>query len=76
MKKITLFLVVLTILYSCSKDEDKNNVPGTVCATCIEQKSGYQPQDYCSTPAAVDAYISTLKKEGAKNGQIWNCTKH
>ena len=73
MKKI-LFIagiaVVLIIISfaSCKKME--------TCATCIEKKTQTKAQDFCGTPAEVDAYISELKKTGGNLGQTWECTKH
>jgi hypothetical protein len=74
MKKLYLLSVLLVMLASCKKSD--NGTVGSVCATCVEQNSGYKPSDYCGTPVDVDAYISALKKDGVAVGQNWSCTKH
>jgi len=69
MRLLVLLVVFLSIpVLSCKKE----SLPH-VCAACIEKKSGYQPADYCGLGPDVDAYVKTLKEEGAKKGQTWEC---
>ncbi len=74
MKQLFILSLLTLSLFACKKSS--NGTTGSVCATCIEQKSGYKPADYCGDPVSVDAYISQLKKSGATAGQDWSCTKH
>jgi hypothetical protein len=66
-----LFVFAATIVLSSCKKAETN-----YCAACIESTTGYRPSDYCGPESEVDLYISTLKAEGAKIGQIWSCSKN
>lgn len=72
MKKLTILLwAILLPVFGCEKDELPHE-----CAWCIEHNTGYIPDEFCGSKAAVKEYVKNLEEDGSALGQDWECKIH